>query len=88
MTGRQAAEYTNATSTQFYDPVAGGWATGLLDDLDVPTHMLPDVVPLISQPLVDYLRGRSSSRDSSRPAQGDGTPGAGEKKQNAATPVA
>jgi hypothetical protein len=44
-------------------------------------HLLPGVVPLISQPLVDYLRGRAGragrapSRPAQKPTQGDGAPG-------------
>jgi len=47
-------------------------------------------VPLISQPLVDYLRGKAPSQDSSRPCgngRGEGEPDAGEKKRKAAVPV-
>jgi len=28
-------------------------------------HMLPNVVPLISQPLIDYLRGRTPAKSGS-----------------------
>jgi hypothetical protein len=40
-------------------------------------HMLPDVVPLISQPLIDYLRGRTPARGDSPPEQDGGAPEAG-----------
>jgi rhamnulokinase len=45
MTGRKVAEYTNATTTQFFDARERRWATDLLGELGVPTHILPPVVP-------------------------------------------
>jgi rhamnulokinase len=42
--GSRTTEFTNATTTQCFDPRAGGWATDLLDRLDVPTRLLPEVV--------------------------------------------
>jgi rhamnulokinase len=45
LTGVKANEFTNATTTQFYDPTAGGWATGMLDRLGIPTGFLGDIVP-------------------------------------------
>ncbi|MFL5804122.1 MAG: rhamnulokinase family protein [Roseiflexaceae bacterium] len=44
LTGRIVAEYTNATTTQFFDARARCWATDLLEDLDLPTDILPAVV--------------------------------------------
>ena len=44
LSGRKVCEFTDATSTQFYDSQAGGWATGLLDALQIPHHFLPEVV--------------------------------------------
>jgi len=44
MTGRIVAEYTNATTTQFYDARGQGWALDLLEELDLPTRFLPPVV--------------------------------------------
>ena len=43
-TGRKVCEFSNATTTQFYNPVAGRWATELLEKLDLPTHILPEIV--------------------------------------------
>ena len=43
-TGRKVCEFSDATTTQFYDPVAGGWATELLDQFELPTHILPEIV--------------------------------------------
>jgi rhamnulokinase len=45
LSGRALCEFTNATTTQFYDPRAGAWATSLLERLSIPTHLLPEVVP-------------------------------------------
>ncbi len=45
LTGVQANEFTNATTTQFFDPAAGQWATGLLDRFQIPTRMLGEVIP-------------------------------------------
>jgi len=44
LSGAQVSERTNATTTQCWDPIAGRWATDLLDDLGIPTAMLPPVV--------------------------------------------
>ncbi len=42
--GAATTEFTNATTTQCFDPHTGGWAADLLERLDVPTRLLPDVV--------------------------------------------
>jgi rhamnulokinase len=44
LTGDMSAEFTNATTTQFVDARTRSWATGLLDELDVPTRILPSIV--------------------------------------------
>jgi rhamnulokinase len=44
LSGEMVSERTNATTTQCWDPVAGRWATDLLDDLEIPTTILPLVV--------------------------------------------
>lgn len=44
MTGRVVAEYTNATTTQFYNARTHGWALDLLEELDLPARLLPPVV--------------------------------------------
>lgn len=44
LTGQKAAEYTNATTTQFFDARNGGWATDLLTTLGLPTAPLPPIV--------------------------------------------
>ena len=45
LTGRKACEFCDATTTQFYDPRQGGWAAGMLQRMDIPTGMLPKIVP-------------------------------------------
>ena len=45
LTGRKAVEFTSATCTQFYDPHAEDWDRDLLARLNIPTAMLPEVVP-------------------------------------------
>ena len=39
--GSRTTEFTNATTTQCFDPRAGDWATDLLERLDIPTRLLP-----------------------------------------------
>ncbi|MFC1597278.1 rhamnulokinase family protein [Planctomycetota bacterium] len=46
MTGEKSNEFTNATTTQFYNPVQRGWALELLEKFDLPADMLGP----ISQP--------------------------------------
>ena len=40
LTGVKCNEMTEASTSQFYDPVAGGWATELLGAFDLPTNIL------------------------------------------------
>jgi rhamnulokinase len=42
--GSVTTEFTNATTTQCYDGRARAWAFDVLELLDVPTRLLPDVV--------------------------------------------
>lgn len=44
LSGRQVAEYTNATTTQFFDCHQHGWATSLLAELGLLARLLPPVV--------------------------------------------
>jgi rhamnulokinase len=46
MTGVKSNEMTNASTTQFYDPVKANWATDLLNKFSLPTRILGP----ISQP--------------------------------------
>jgi rhamnulokinase len=42
--GSETSERTNASTTQCWDPIARAWVTDLLDQLGIPTTMLPSVV--------------------------------------------
>ncbi|MEM8860686.1 MAG: rhamnulokinase family protein [Chloroflexota bacterium] len=44
LTGAKVCEFSNATTTQMLDPRTGTWATGMLDSLGIPTHILPEIV--------------------------------------------
>lgn len=44
LTGIKACEFSNATTTQFYNPREKNWAYDLLNKLQIPTEMLPEVV--------------------------------------------
>ena len=45
LTGRRAAEETNASTTGLLDPHTGRWSCGLVRELGLPAELLPDVVP-------------------------------------------
>lgn len=57
LTGRAACEFTNATTTQCYDPRAGDWARGMLERMGIPTHIFPEVVSpgTVLGPLASYV---------------------------------
>jgi rhamnulokinase len=42
--GSRSSEFTNATTTQCFDPRADAWARDLLERLAIPTGLLPEVV--------------------------------------------
>ena len=44
LTGIKACEFSDATTTQFYDPRKRDWARPLLEKLGLPTHILQQVV--------------------------------------------
>ena len=44
LTGVKANEFTNATTTQFYDPAKNAWATSLLARFGLPSQILGTVV--------------------------------------------
>ena len=44
LSGRICSEYTVATTTQFVDARARTWATRLLDEIGLPTRLLPEIV--------------------------------------------
>jgi rhamnulokinase len=41
--GVRTTELTNASTTQCFDPRGGGWADDLLERLDVPSRLMPEV---------------------------------------------
>ena len=43
MSGVATCEFTNATTTQCFDPVQRTWALSLLDELGIPTNIFPSV---------------------------------------------
>jgi rhamnulokinase len=45
LTGEHSSEYTNASTTQFLNIESGDWDVGLLDQLNLPTHLLTEIVP-------------------------------------------
>src|SRR5207245_8864708 len=44
LSGARSAEFTNATTTQFFHPTERTWASGLLRRFDLPEKILPRVV--------------------------------------------
>lgn len=44
LTGRKACEFSDATTTQFYNAAAGGWAVDLLERLGIPSQIFPEIV--------------------------------------------
>ena len=44
LTGQKVCEFTDATTTQFYDPRSSGWSREIYTALDLPTEILPEVV--------------------------------------------
>ena len=45
LTGKKAAEYTNATTTQFLNTATGDWDREMLERLGLPTGILQEIVP-------------------------------------------
>jgi rhamnulokinase len=44
LTGELRAEFTMATTTQFVDARTRDWAKGLLEELEIPTRLLPEII--------------------------------------------
>ncbi|HKQ74433.1 MAG TPA: rhamnulokinase family protein [Blastocatellia bacterium] len=57
LTGRSVSEYTNATTTQMVNAAAPFWDCTIIDRLDLPTHLLAEIVPAGSDicPLIPKL---------------------------------
>jgi rhamnulokinase len=45
LTGRKACEFSNASTTQCYDPRTDDWAYPMLERLSIPTRIFPEIVP-------------------------------------------
>jgi len=45
LTGRKVCEFSNATTTQCYNPRQKDWARSMLERLGIPTHIFSEVVP-------------------------------------------
>jgi rhamnulokinase len=45
LSGQVANEFTNATTTQCFDPRAGDWAWRLLEQLELPTRLFGPILP-------------------------------------------
>ncbi len=45
LTGKTAAERTNATTTQMVSAASGKWDRDLLEKLDLPADILPEIIP-------------------------------------------
>ena len=43
LTGKITCEFTNATTTQMFDPRSGTWARPMLERLGIPTHFLHEI---------------------------------------------
>jgi rhamnulokinase len=75
LSGATVSEYSAASTTGAYDMAGGGWATGLLDELGIPAHMLPEVVPSgtdLGAPRLD-LPGFGSARVIAPPSHDTGS---------------
>lgn len=45
LTGTKVSEFSIATTTQMFNPTTGDWAKPLLDQLGIPSHIFPEIVP-------------------------------------------
>jgi len=44
LTGVKVSEFSNATTTQMFNPRTGDWAMAMLDRLGIPTNIFPEIV--------------------------------------------
>ncbi|MCA9919105.1 MAG: rhamnulokinase [Anaerolineales bacterium] len=44
LTGTKVCEFSNATTTQLFNPTTGTWAIELMDKLGIPNHIFPEIV--------------------------------------------
>jgi rhamnulokinase len=45
LTGRKGCEFTNATTTQCYNPRRSTWASDMLEQLGIPSRIFPEIIP-------------------------------------------
>jgi rhamnulokinase len=45
LTGRKANEYSDATTTQFYNPILNGYDLDMLAQFGLPTDIYPEIIP-------------------------------------------
>jgi rhamnulokinase len=45
LTRVKLCEFSNATTTQLYNPTAANWATEIIAKLGIPSHIFPEIVP-------------------------------------------
>jgi rhamnulokinase len=45
LTGRKANEFTIASTTQCYDPIAKTWATDMLEEFHIPSRLFGEIIP-------------------------------------------
>jgi len=64
-TGVKVCEFSNVTTTQFYNPSAGDWARTLLNKFDLPHHFLPEIVEPATH--IGHLTGAISEELGIRP---------------------
>ena len=65
LSGAKVAEFTDATTTQCYDPRAGGWALEMMERLGLPTGILPEIVPpaTVLGPILPEVAEQTGARD-------------------------
>jgi len=44
LTGNQAVEFTHATTTQMFDPRKGRWSEAVLEAMEIPRALMPEIV--------------------------------------------
>jgi rhamnulokinase len=45
LTGAKVCEFSNATTTQLFNPTTGTWATEMMAKLGIPSHIFPKIIP-------------------------------------------
>ncbi|MGW8226842.1 MAG: rhamnulokinase [Anaerolineales bacterium] len=45
LTGAKVCEFSNATTTQLFNPTTGNWAIELIEKMGIPSNIFPEIVP-------------------------------------------